>query len=303
MHKILSSPLRYPGGKGSFYPFFVELLKHNELKNIQYYEPFAGGAGVALALLSSDLATEVILNDADYHIYSFWSAILYDNSRFIEKLYSIELSIQEWHFQKAIYNAPKSYSLFDVGFSTFYLNRCNRSGILAGAGPIGGYEQKGNWKLDARFNKESLIKKIVNIGMYKEQIKVKCLDAIDFLEQFLPKKKSIPDSLVYFDPPYVNAGNKLYLNAYNPNDHQLLARYILQKIKINWIVTYDDVKLIRELYKSCPKWLLSIGYSLQTKQKGKEILILPEWLSFPESSELNNNKWNISSILQIKGRS
>jgi DNA adenine methylase len=295
MHNIISSPLRYPGGKGSFFPFFAELIKRNKLNNIQYFEPFAGGAGVALALLSSESASEVILNDADYHIYSFWSAILNENSRFIEQLYNVELSIQQWHTQKAIYHAPQNYSLFDVGFSTFYLNRCNRSGILAGAGPIGGYDQKGKWQIDARFNKEALIRRIEKIGDLRDRIDVKCMDAIDFLKQCLPRKQSIDDILVYFDPPYVNAGNKLYLNSYSSDDHKKLARYILQERHLNWIVTYDDVMLIRELYKSCQKWVLSIGYSLQTKQKGRELLILPEWLDLPENSKLNNNKWNITS--------
>ena len=37
-----------------------------------------------------------------------------------------------------------------LGFSAFFLNRTNRSGIIEGAGPIGGYTQTGKWKVDAQ---------------------------------------------------------------------------------------------------------------------------------------------------------
>lgn len=141
--RINRSPLRYPGGKGAFYPYFLELMKQNGLHGGKYFEPFAGGAGVALGLLSSNIASDVKLNDADYHIYCFWVSVLDENERFIEEIRNIELSVKEWQNQKMIYFEPENYPVFEVGFSTFYLNRCNRSGILAGAGPIGGYEQKG----------------------------------------------------------------------------------------------------------------------------------------------------------------
>lgn len=51
------------------------------------------------------------------------------------------------------------------------MNRTNRSGILD-AGPIGGYDQSGTYKIDCRFNKASLIKKISKIAEYKKNVKI-----------------------------------------------------------------------------------------------------------------------------------
>lgn len=290
--KIITSPLRYPGGKGAFYPYFSELMKQNNLNDGRYFEPFAGGAGVALSLLSSGVASEIVLNDADYHIYCFWASVLHKNERFIEKIQDTILSIGQWKNQKIIYNEPRKYSVFEVGFSTFYLNRCNRSGILAGAGPIGGYAQDGEWGLDARFNKDKLMERIADIGALKDRIFIENHDAITFLKKRLPHGHGRENVFVYIDPPYVSAGEKLYLNLYSEVEHKKLANYLLKQKNLKWIVTYDDAVLIRNLYSSCQKWLFHLKYSLQSKRKGKELLIAPDHIQLPNKNTFNH-RWNI----------
>ena len=298
LQKVLKSPLRYPGGKGAFYPYFSELIKKNDLTGSRYFEPFAGGSGVALGLLSSNLVSEICLNDADYHIYSFWNSVLEETERFIDKIQHVAISIEEWKNQKRIYSDPKKYSVFDVGFSTFYLNRCNRSGILSGAGPIGGYEQKGEWDLGVRFNKKELAERILSIGTFKDRISVKNLDAICFLKKCLPRGKNREKIFIYIDPPYVSAGNRLYLNFYSEDDHKALAQYLIQQINLNWIVTYDDSLLIRGLYSSCQRWIFTLGYSLQSKQKGTELLIAPKWVQMTDKNKLSTTRWNIVGKLR-----
>jgi len=289
--KIIKSPLRYPGGKGAFFTYIAEIMKYNELCGGRYFEPFAGGAGVALALLSSNIASDVVLNDADYHIYCFWASILNENERFINTIWNTNLSITEWYKQKTIYDESEKYSVFEVGFSAFFLNRCNRSGILAGAGPIGGYEQKGSWRLDARFNKNDLTNRIADIGALKNRILVSNRDAIEFLTEYLPRERE--NALVYVDPPYVSAGKRLYLNLYSSEDHRNLADYLLRQVNLKWIMTYDDNTLIRELYSPCQKWVYNLGYSLQSKQKGKELLIAPRYIQLPDKDMFSSKKWHI----------
>lgn len=297
--RIIRSPLRYPGGKNAFYPYFSALMEQNGLKNKRYYEPYAGGAGVALGLLSSNTASEAILNDADYHIYCFWTSVLNENERFLERIQDVVLSLQEWYKQRRIYCKPEKFSKFEIGFSTFYLNRCNRSGILAGAGPIGGYKQNGKWRLDARFNKIELMKRIEDVGALKNRISIKNLDAIVFLKKYLPRGQGRKNVIVYIDPPYVSAGNRLYLNFYSEEDHRKLASYLLKQANLKWVVTYDDTSLIRDLYSSCQRWLLSLVYSLQSKQKGKELLIIPEWLQLPNKRKFTSSRWSI--VKKIRG--
>ena len=72
--------------------------------------------------------------------------------------------MKEWEKQKRIYENTRSEFL--LGFATFFLNRTNYSGVITG-GPIGGFEQKGQWKIDARFNKKSLIDRIERISYFK----------------------------------------------------------------------------------------------------------------------------------------
>lgn len=295
---ITKSPLRYPGGKGFFYSYFSELMIQNGLKGGKYFEPYAGGSGVALGLLSLNVASEVTLNDVDYHIYCFWDSVLNENAHFIEKIQNAKLSIKEWYIQKKIYDESKKYSVFDVGFSTFYLNRCNRSGILAGAGPIGGYEQRGAWRLDARFNKEDLVARISAIGSLRNRIYVENTDAIIFLKKNLPRGRERKNVFVYLDPPYFSAGNRLYLNPYSDRDHKTLAKYLLKQDNLRWVVTYDDNILIRNLYSSCQKYLFNLGYSLQSKQQGKELLIAPESIELPNKNKSTSNRWRI--IKKIK---
>lgn len=291
--RIIRSPLRYPGGKSAFYPYFSALMEQNGLKNRRYFEPYVGGAGVALGLLSLNAASEAILNDADYHIYCFWKSVLNENERFIEKIQNVALSIKEWYKQRRIYSKPEKYSIFEIGFSTFYLNRCNRSGILAGAGPIGGYNQIGEWRLDARFNKDNLMMRIKDVGALKDRIFIKNLDAIVFLRKYLPCGQGRKNIFVYIDPPYVSAGDRLYLNFYSEEDHRKLASYLLQQVNLKWVVTYDDTPLIRGLYSSCQRWLFSLVYSLQSKQKGKELLIIPECLQLPNRNKFTSNRGSI----------
>ena len=290
---INRSPLRYPGGKSSLFQYFCELINQNGLNGGKYYEPFAGGAGVALGLVSSNVASEAMLNDADYHIYCFWTSVLNDNEHFVERTHKAALSIKEWHCQKAIYEEPRKYSTFEVGFSTFYLNRCNRSGILAGAGPIGGYQQTGQWKLDARFNKEELMARISDIGELRDRISIDNADAIVFLKECLPRGRGRENVFVYLDPPYVSAGGRLYLNLYGEGDHKKLASYLIARANLRWVVTYDDTPLVRGLYSSCQRWLFHLGYSLQLKQKGKELLIAPEWLQLPNKNKSASARWRI----------
>jgi len=291
--KQFASPLRYPGGKGLLTEYFVELIRQNNMEGCKYYEPFAGGAGVALGLLSEGLVSEIVLNDADYHIYCFWKVVIEHNEAFIDCLNATPVTIDEWNKQKEIYQAPGEYSMFEVAFSTFFLNRCNRSGIIASAGPIGGFQQNGDWRLDARFNKATLAGRLLEIGKMKKKITIKNLDAITFLKTCLTRGMGRRNALVYCDPPYVFAGNKLYLNFYGKGAHQELAKYLISQKRLPWIVSYDDHTLIRDLYKVSQKWIFSLGYSLQVNRKGKELLIASAHVVLPEEYITTSTKWRL----------
>lgn len=267
------SPLRYPGGKAKFYNNIIKIFNDNNIKKPVYCEAFAGGAGLALLLLKNNIVDKLILNDIDKSIYCFWKSILDFNKEFCEMINSVNIDLVEREIQKKIQkdkdilDLTKKSDILKLGFSTFFLNRVNRSGIIR-AGVIGGIEQNGNYKMDCRFNKKNLIERIKEINKYKKKIEFYNLDAIDFLKKIENKKKIF----IFFDPPYFQKGKDLYTNFYMIDDHINLAKHI-SNLKQDWITTYDNTEEIKEIYSEFQIKEFDILYSLEKKRKAKEILI------------------------------
>ena len=277
----LLSPLRYPGGKARIAPFLADLIDLNNLRGGAYFEPYAGGAGAALALLDSGAVSKIFINDIDPRIHAFWKAVLDESDRLIDSIFDVELSLDEWKRQRQICEHPKGASSFDLGFSAFYMNRCNRSGIIVGAGPIGGYQQQGKWKLDVRFNREGLAERILEIQKRRSAIHISSTDAIDFLKKSLPRGNKRKEAFVYLDPPYVAEGGRLYHNVYQSNDHRKVANYVRKQKTLHWVMSYDYHPLIRELYSDQCVSGLPVLYSLQKKRTESELIITPPQLSLP----------------------
>lgn len=267
------SPLRYPGGKTQLSRFVMQLLELNKLDDIVYVEPFAGGFGAGLELLFKNKVKSVIINDYDIAIYSIWYAILNETERFINDIINAKINIQEWEIQKNIYNKSleeKIYS-YDLAFATYFLNRTNRSGIITG-GPIGGKNQNGKYKLDCRFNKSDLIRKIVRISDYKDKIQLYNMEANDFIDKIILRHN--PNKIfIFFDPPYYEQGKNLYTNFFKHEDHLNLQEKINNLSDYYWILTYDNKDEILSIYEDYSKYLYSINYSASNVRKAKEILI------------------------------
>lgn len=263
-----STPLRYPGGKAKFAPFVKDLMEVNNLSG-DYLEPFAGGAGVALDLLYNGYCKNIHINDFDLAVYNFWKSVATNTEEFLRILYQTPVTMEEWHKQKTILDNPMNYSDIEHGFAAFFLNRTNRSGILKG-GVIGGKNQDGHYKLDARFNKENLSKRIEKIGDFSNRIKVYNLDALDLLNKvdiMLPQ-----DSLIYLDPPYYVKGQGLYRNFYIHEDH-VQIRKALDRVRTKWIVSYDNCDEIKDIYAGYRQEDYELNYSAYYKMKGSEVMI------------------------------
>lgn len=266
------SPLRYPGGKSRIAPMVQELIKNISPKISTYHEPFCGGAGIALYLLINNLVTYIEINDFDCAIYAFWRAVFSDTNELISMIKRTPITIDEWKKQKNIYVNATKYSV-QYAFATLFLNRTNRSGILS-AGPIGGYRQEGLWKLNARFNKSEIIKRIVNISKYKNRVIVNNMD----IRQYIAMHHFNKNDFIYFDPPYINKANRLYKNSLVKKDHIEIAEAIKNINNAKWIITYDDTEIVRSIYSEYYISQFSIQYSAATKKKEKELLILKDSL-------------------------
>jgi len=256
----------------------VSLLKANKLERCVYAEPYAGGCGLALSLLFESYVSEIFINDLDVRIWSFWHSIINETAEFLRLLAETPLTIDEWQKQREIVNGCK-HDAMTLGFATFYLNRTNRSGIIKGAGIIGGYQQMGAYKMDCRFNRADLARRIKRVARYGSQIQLSQLDAIEFMEN---SQTLLGDfSLLCIDPPYFKKGSSLYTSFYSPDDHADVAEAV-KNLKTPWIVTYDDTKEVRKLYNKQRKFVFDIKYSVQTKRTGTELLIPSKGLRIPK---------------------
>jgi DNA adenine methylase len=267
------SPFRYPGGKTILFPFFVKKIEESGLRDVTYVEAFAGGAGAALALLFNEVVDHIVINDLDKAIYAFWRSAILESERFIENIARTPVTVKEWRKQKAIYENKRA-KRFERGFATFFLNRTNRSGILNG-GPIGGLDQTGKWKIDARYNKKALIQRIRDIAEYKSRITVTNEDGVDLVSRYLRKK----NVFVYLDPPYYDKAADLYLNIFEEKDHARLAKKLNAHPDAIWLLTYDNKPEIRKLYTARTVVDFSLSYNAYELRRGQELMILSDRLA------------------------
>jgi len=285
--KKVFSPLRYPGGKACLSNFITELATLNMLEGGIYVELYAGGAGAALDLLFNNIFSRIHINDFDYHIYSMWYSMLNNTEQFIDKINSTEVSIVEWHRQQNIYKLGISADILDLGFATFFLNRTNRSGIIFKAGPIGGLNQTGNYKLDVRFNKADLINRIEKIAEHRQQIQLTNLDALEIIENLHYYHPQTANLFAYLDPPYFKKGKFLYLNNYREDDHQKLANVMTNLTNIRWLISYDNTEEIRNIFEQYDMSTFDLSYTLQSKKFEKELLIFSPNLILPAQIKIN----------------
>jgi DNA adenine methylase len=267
------SPLRYPGGKSALYTRLRDVIRSNGLAGCTYVEPYAGGAGAGLGLLVTGQVRRVVINDLDPAIFAFWKLLVTEPDYLRAKIQTAKLDAKEWAKQREIYlNADKNSS-GTLGYATFYLNRTSRSGVL-NAGPIGGHDQTGAYKIDARFNRDNLSERIRILSLYADQIIVTSTDGKDVIRKFASK----PKTFIYADPPYFEKARGLYMNAFSPADHESLATVLNTRAQRSWVLTYDNVPRVAELYKDRRRHEFELSYSAHRARKAKEVVVLSDSL-------------------------
>lgn len=274
--RLLLSPLRYPGGKGSLYPVLKQLIRANGVNAGTYVEPYAGGAGAAIALLVTGEVRRVVINDLDPAIYAFWRSITEFPDEFSDRTRLAELNVREWRRQRRIYTNCDRKSHLDLGFATFYLNRTNHSGILNG-GPIGGLDQSGDYKIDARFNKVALLERLRLIALHSQNITVLNEDGCDVIERYAAS----PSTLTYADPPYFEKAGTLYMNAFTSEQHEALARTLTAIASSRWLLTYDNVPQVAEFYGERRRQTFSLSYSAHRVARATEAMVFGDELLVP----------------------
>jgi len=278
------SPLRYPGGKKKLAAFIAKICIDNNI-NGHYVEPYAGGASVALFLLFEGYVETITINDKDKSIYAFWYSVLYKTNELCKLIEETDITINNWKLQKVIQKNKDNESLLNLGFSTLFLNRTNRSGIING-GVMGGKLQNGDYKIDCRFNKVEIIDRIRKISKRRDSIRLYNIDAIELID--IIEREAIHENIIfYFDPPYYLKGSSLYMNYYKNNHHLAVSRRIKSIVNIRWIVSYDDQEEIKNLYIECDQKEFCFKHTAHHSKKGEEILFFSPNLFQPLIQDYN----------------
>ncbi len=263
------SPLRYPGGKNKLSPFIAKMCVDNNISD-HYIEPYSGGASVALFLLMEGFVKKITINDKDRSLYAFWHAVLNNTDELCRLINDTEINLEQWKKQKEIQANKIEVDLLQLGFSTFFLNRTNHSGIISG-GLMGGIAQKGAYLMDCRFNKPELINRIQKIALKRDYIKVYQDDALKLIDN-IQLNTEYQNSLLYFDPPYYYKANSLYMNHYEHKHHKTVSEKIKCIKDIHWIVSYDNVQEIKDLYTGYDSKEYSFKHTAHRAKIGREIL-------------------------------
>ncbi len=243
------SPLRYPGSKRRLASYVSQALQLNKLHPQLYIEPFVGGASVALQLIFDGVVDQAILIDIDPFVANFWKAVFFDTEWLIDQIKTIEISIEKWHEYKAL--SPKNDR--EYAQACLFLNRTNFSGILRGeVGPLGGREQKSKYKIDCRFPRDTLVKRVERIAEHKDRIKgiwtCSWSDGIQRIRE-MQASGELPteDVFFYFDPPFFEKAADLYRFYFKNGDHEELRDFLLA-LKDHWILSYDSSDQVSSLY-------------------------------------------------------
>jgi DNA adenine methylase len=223
-----------------------------------------------------EYVSRIYINDINRSIHAFWDTVLNDTEPLCRRIRDTRVSVAEWRRQRAV-QSDASASMGELAFSTFFLNRTNRSGIIGG-GIIGGKQQTGQWGLDARYNKSNLIRRIQRIAAIRHRITLYRRDAADLIVNVLPALSE--RCFVYLDPPYYAKGKELYEDHYNPSDHKKIAS-LVRGIEQHWMVSYDNEPVIRRLYTGYRRQHFGLYYTAQSRYQGSEIAFFSDKLAIP----------------------
>nr|WP_285631672.1 DNA adenine methylase [Actinoallomurus iriomotensis] len=253
------SPLRYPGAKRQLFHALRTIISANVPPPRLLIEPFCGGATSALRLAGTGVVEHVILADADPLVAAFWHVAAFDTNWLVTAMKEEEVTIQRWDW----WRLARPTTRRDRALKCLFLNRTTFSGILHGrAGPIGGRAQTSTYKIDCRYGIAGLERRIRAVGDLADTGRLLDVWNCDWRDSLCRARQFgglTPDEIVvYLDPPYVEKAPELYEWSFESNQHEALATALADADGFQWLLSYDDSPVIRNLYAD------RAGYRLRT---------------------------------------
>lgn len=268
-NKAPVSPLRYPGAKRWISGYISRSISYNNLKPQLFVEPFAGGASVSLSLLYMGLVERIILIDQDPLISAFWKTLFFDTNWLVDQVLETDVTLENWEYYKQL----QPLTTRQKAFKCLYLNRTSYSGILApNAGPIGGKSQTSEYKIDCRFNKETIVKRILRVAQYRDRVafiwNLHWKTALGKIQRMQGSKELPERAFFYLDPPFYNKAEKLYTYYFKQKDHLALRDHLVS-FDQPWILSYDSCSEIVSIYKEGKFKACDVNLIYRASQYGK----------------------------------
>ena len=238
----IKSPLRWAGGKYYARKLILAQLPPAALVGT-YIEPFCGGGSIFFAKPKAVTAT--VLADADPLLTNCLQQIR-DNVEALIALLTdnIQISKAAQHFYKNLY-LPTSD--LERAFRYFYLNRVSYGGIMTRSHCYFGYDP------DFSMPPSQWPGLLRRASAKLQGVSLVCQDFEETIE-------AAPDgACLFIDPPYWFAGSsRLYVHSFRLSDHLRLTQSLKAHAhRLSFLLTYDDVPEVRELYK----WATSITHN------------------------------------------
>lgn len=305
--------MRYPGGKGKLSNEILGCIKNYYRKNncfdtCEYVEPFLGAGSIGLSLIEQCPIKNICINDRDKGMSSLWTAIIYYPDQLCEMVDSFQPSVNTFFEYKDSLRDYKILHDASVGMTMTvqdYINcteyftkedsirnvvktalmklaihQMSYSGLgTVAGGPIGGKSQSSNYKIDCRWNAKSIKNKIKKIHKLLSNINIRYKSCSHYdwasiiLDCYRLYDNGNYECFVYLDPPYYKKGPELYQFHFNEYDHLSLSN-CLKDFKHPWLLSYDNVDEIKQLYSWAKIKELSINYTINTSRNNKELLIV-----------------------------
>lgn len=262
---MIKSPLRYPGGKSKAIPKIIQNLPLKFNENWEYREPFVGGGSLFIYLAQNYPGLNIWINDLNPEVYAFWYSVKNNLDELIDLTYELKNNFKDNGRGLKEYLILNNFSnnVLSRGVKFFILNRITFSGTIES----GGYSESA---FRNRFTESSILRLKQMEGVLDN---VRITNA-NYLPLLYGKGKK--DIFIYLDPPYLTAKN-LYGkngNLHNNFNHVKFRDYLINSPH-DWLMTYDNCRKIKELYKICNIKIeeFSLVYGMKQGDIGKELLI------------------------------
>jgi site-specific DNA-adenine methylase len=281
----MKTPWRYAGGKAKHIKRYLPWLKDTGRSCL--VDLFVGGGST---FVGADFPRSVI-NDVDRAIAGFWEGVFMrreDHYDWFKKLCLEPLNHDAgdcWKEELTKIRSPWVLGAADFNLRRYSFGgaaRCGKNGGRAGRRAVDPF------KGGRVPTEEELFEEVMGYYRYLSKVKPNKAGAgIDSIRgryrgrveihNLSYEKVPIPrDSVIFADPPYVEADKRLYRHMFKESDHRRFAEWIKGQ-KVPWMICYNDHPLVRELYKGFRIEEWNPAYSMvKSGRLGEEVFIFKD---------------------------